>query len=98
VGKVYRAKDTRLNRTIATKVLPESVASDTELRRRFEQEAKVVAALNHPNILSVHDIGMQARTLYIVTELLDGQTLREKLSNRLVPSRRAVNWCNQFRK
>jgi Tol biopolymer transport system component len=96
MGEVYRAKDTRLDRTIAIKVLPESVATDAERLRRFEQEAKAVAALNHPNILSVHDIGAQAGTHYIVTELLDGQTLREKLSYGPLPSRRAADYGLQI--
>src|SRR5262250_1856830 len=81
MGEVYRARDTRLDRVVAIKVLPESVATDAERLRRFEQEAKTVAALNHPNILSVHDIGAQNGTRYIVTELLEGQTLREKLGH-----------------
>ena len=76
MGEVYRARDARLDRVVAIKVLPESVATDAERLRRFEQEAKTVAALNHPNILSVHDIGAQNGTHYIVTELLEGQTLR----------------------
>ena len=92
MGEVYRARDTRLERVIAIKVLPESVASDAERLRRFEQEAKAVAALNHPNIVSVHDIGQQGEIRYIVTELLDGQTLREKLKDGPLPSRRAIDY------
>jgi serine/threonine protein kinase/Tol biopolymer transport system component len=92
MGEVYRARDTRLGRIVAIKVLPESVAADAENLRRFAQEAKAVAALNHPNILSVHDIGEQNRIHYIVTELLDGQTLREKVSSGPLPARRAVEY------
>ena len=92
MGEVYRARDTRLERVIAIKVLPESVAADAERLRRFEQEAKAVAALNHPNIVSVHDIGQQSGIRYIVTELLDGQTLREKLKDGPLPSRRAIEY------
>jgi len=96
MGEVYRARDTRLERAIAVKVLPESVAKDAERLRRFEQEAKAVAALNHPNILSVHDIGEESGIRYIVTELLDGQTLREKLRNGPLPSRRAIEYGLQI--
>src|SRR5271167_2092776 len=79
MGEVYRARDTRLGREVALKVLPESFSRDAERLRRFEQEARSVAALNHPNILAIHDIGAQDGTHYIVTELLDGRTLREQL-------------------
>jgi serine/threonine protein kinase len=96
MGEVYRARDTRLDRVIAIKVLPELVAADAERLRRFEQEAKTVAALSHPNILSVHDIGLQAGIRYIVTELLDGQTLREKLRDSPLTSRRAIDYGLQI--
>src|SRR5215472_9061933 len=98
MGEVYRARDTRLDRVVAIKVLPESVAGDAERLRRFEQEAKTVAALNHPNILSVHDIGAQNGTHYIVTELLEGQTLREKLGPGPPPFRRAIEYGLQIAK
>src|SRR5215471_611733 len=98
MGEVYRARDARLDRVVAIKVLPESVATDAERLRRFEQEAKAVAALNHPNILSVHDIGAQNGTHYIVTELLEGQTLREKLDHGPPPFRRAVDYGLQIAK
>ncbi len=96
MGEVYRARDTRLERVIAIKVLPESVATDAERLRRFEQEAKTVAALNHPNIVSVHDIGEASGIRYIVTELLEGQTLREKLRNGPLSSRRAIEYGLQI--
>jgi serine/threonine protein kinase len=76
MGEVYRARDSRLDRSVAVKVLPESFASDKERLRRFEQEARAIAALNHPNILSIHDTGALDGTRYIVTELLEGETLR----------------------
>src|SRR5215470_11353752 len=79
MGEVYRARDTRLGREVALKVLPESFATDTDRLRRFEQEARTVSSLNHANILAVHDVGEQDGTHYIVTELLQGMTLREKL-------------------
>src|SRR5215510_7358362 len=80
MGEVYRAHDTRLGRDVAIKVLPESFAADAERLARFEHEAKAVAALNHPNILAVFDIGEYGHTPYLVSELLEGETLRNKLN------------------
>jgi serine/threonine protein kinase len=77
MGEVYRAKDTRLGREIALKILPSHVAADPSRRARFEQEARAVAALNHPNIVSVFDIGESGGIAYIVTELIEGASLRE---------------------
>ena len=96
MGEVYRARDPRLGREVAIKVVPESFASDPNRLRRFEQEARAVGALNHPNILSVHDRGVQNGTHYIVTELLDGATLREKLSSGPLPPRRATEYAMQI--
>ena len=79
MGEVYRAQDPRLRRDVAIKVLPEAFAQDPERLRRFEQEARAASALNHPNILTVHDVGIQEATHYLVTELLDGQSLRDAL-------------------
>ena len=100
MGEVYRARDTRLDRTVAIKVLPASFADDPERRGRFEREAKAVAALSHPNILAIHDIGaspvQDAGTapgpplLYAVTELLEGETLRERLRHGALPVRKAI--------
>jgi Protein kinase domain len=92
MGEVYRARDTRLRREVAVKVLPESFAADVDRLLRFEQEARAVGALSHPNILAVHDIGAQNGIHYIVAELLDGETLREKLSNGALPPRRATDY------
>jgi hypothetical protein len=75
MGEVYRARDTRLKREVALKILPEALAHDAVRRQRFEQEARAVAALNHPNIVAIYDIGSQNGVLYIVTELVDGETL-----------------------
>src|SRR6516165_4377978 len=77
MGEVYRARDSRLNREVAIKVLPERVAGDPGALARFEREAKAVAALSHPNILSIFDFGTESGVAYAVMELLDGQTLRE---------------------
>ena len=79
MGEVYRAQDPRLRRDVAIKVLPEAFAQDPERLRRFEQEARAASALNHPNILTVHDVGIHEGTHYLVTELLDGQSLRDAL-------------------
>jgi hypothetical protein len=87
MGEVYRARDPRLGRDVAVKVLPLSFAADPDLLRRFELEARAAAALNHPNILAVHDVGSHEGTPYLVSELLEGETLRERLSQ---PSRASV--------
>jgi len=79
MGEVYRAYDTRLNREVAIKVLPESLTSDPDRLRRFEQEARAAAALNHPNILAVYQMATHEGVSYMVSELLDGETLRERL-------------------
>src|SRR5713101_4410750 len=79
MGEIWRARDTRLGRDVAVKVLPERVAQDPEALARFEREAKAVAALNHPHILALFDFGRQDTTAYAVTELLEGETLRERL-------------------
>jgi serine/threonine protein kinase len=79
MGEVYRAHDERLDRDVAIKVLPASVAQDPDRLGRFEREAKAVARLDHPNILAIHAFGTQDRVTYSVTELLEGETLRERL-------------------
>jgi len=96
MGEVYRARDTRLERDVAIKILPESFAGDADLLRRFEQEARSIAALNHPNILAVHDIGDQDGIRYIVTELLDGRTLREQLNEGALPVRKSLDYARQI--
>src|SRR5262249_5135646 len=81
MGEVYRARDRKLERDVAIKVLPESVANDPEALVRFEREAKAVAALTHPNIVAIFDFGSQDGTAYAVMELLEGETLRGKLDS-----------------
>jgi serine/threonine protein kinase len=78
MGEVYRAQDTRLKREVALKILPEALAHDPVRRQRFEQEARAVAALNHPNIVAIYDIGSENGGLYMVTELVDGETLNNE--------------------
>jgi serine/threonine protein kinase len=92
MGEVYRARDRRLNRDVAIKVLPEHLAGDPQALARFESEAKAVAALSHPNILVLHDIGSVDSTNYAVTELLEGETLRERLSRGPVPWRKGAEY------
>jgi hypothetical protein len=90
MGEVYRARDTRLNRDIAIKVLPASFASDSERRERFEREAQAIAALSHPNIVAVHDTGTHDGQIYLVMELLQGETLRDRLKGGPLPARKAI--------
>src|SRR5262245_2257330 len=78
MGEVYRARDTRLDRDVAIKVLPKPFMYDPERRARFEREAKAVAALSHPNILAIHDYGTDQGVSFAVMELLDGETLRAR--------------------
>jgi len=92
MGEVYRARDTRLDRIVAIKVLPAPQAGDPDRLRRFETEARAIAALNHPNILAVHDIGTHDGSPYLVSECLEGQTLRQELSGGALPLRRAVEY------
>jgi serine/threonine protein kinase len=96
LGEVYRAKDSRLGRDVAIKVLPESMARDTERLRRFETEARAIAALNHPNILSIHDIGAYDGAPYLVSECLEGQSLWLTMKGGALPLRRAVDYGTQI--
>jgi eukaryotic-like serine/threonine-protein kinase len=96
MGEVYRAKDTRLDRFVAIKVLPEHLAQSPDALARFEREAKAVAALNHPNILALHDIGTQDGTTYAVMELLEGESLRARLSQGPLPPRKATDLAIQM--
>jgi Tol biopolymer transport system component len=95
MGEVYRARDARLNRLIAIKVLPKSFSADADRLQRFTQEARAAAALNHPNILSIFDIGEEQGAPYIVSELLEGTTLREQVRNGPMPIRRAIDCALQ---
>ena len=95
MGAVYRAHDPRLKRDVAIKVLPPGFVGDPTRLRRFEQEALAVARLAHPNIVAVHDVGSYEGSPYIVTELLEGGTLREKMSGRPVPLRKAIEYATQ---
>ncbi|HVN74752.1 MAG TPA: protein kinase [Thermoanaerobaculaceae bacterium] len=96
MGEVYRARDTRLGREVAIKVLPAEYASDAGRLKRFEQEARAVATLDHPNILALHDAGTHEGVPYIVTELLKGESLHERLRAGALPVRKAVEIAAQI--
>src|ERR1044072_5891372 len=96
MGEVFRARDTRLNRDVAVKVLPKDFVSDADRLRRFEQEAKTLAALNHPNVLTIHDAGVHDGAPYLVSELLEGKTLREEMNGGALPVRKATEYGLQI--
>jgi len=96
MGEVYRARDTRLGRDVAIKVLPPQTSSDPKALARFEQEARVVAALSHPNLVAIHDVGAVDGTMFAVMELLEGSTLRDRLGAAEIGSARAVEWSLQI--
>lgn len=100
MGEVYKARDTRLQRQVAIKVVPASIAGDAAALARFEREAQSVAALSHPNILALHDIGREPGAegdiTFAVMELLDGKTLREVLGNGALPARKAIDYGRQI--
>src|SRR5262249_30200710 len=98
MGEVYRARDRKLDRDVAIKVLPESVAQDPDALARFEREAKAVAALSHPNILAIHDFGTHCGTAYAVMELLEGETVRAKLEGPPLSQRQAMDYAVQISK
>ena len=96
MGEVYRARDTRLQRDVAVKILPAELCRDADRRSRFEREALATGQISHPNILSIFDVGTQDGIPYLVTELLDGETLRERLNSGDVPIRKAIDFSAQI--
>jgi eukaryotic-like serine/threonine-protein kinase len=96
MGEVYRARDSRLKRDVAIKVLPRALSVDPDRLRRFEQEALATAALNHPNILAVFDIGTSEGSPYVVSELLEGETLRDRLRSGPIPVRKSLDYALQI--
>jgi serine/threonine protein kinase len=96
MGEVYRARDSRLGRDVAIKVLPSFVSSDPNRLRRFEQEARAAAALNHPNILAVFQMGTHGGAPYLVSELLEGETLRELIKRGRLAVRKAIDYGSQI--
>ena len=96
MGEVYRARDARLDRDVAIKILPANYSSDADRLQRFEQEARATSALNHPNILTVYDIGTHEGSPYLVAELLSGEELREQLNNGSLSQRQAIDYAQQI--
>ncbi len=96
MGEVYRATDTRLDRTVAIKVLPEHLADDPQRRERFEREAKAVSSLNHPHICTLHDVGEQDGVHYLVMELVEGDTLAARLEKGRLPLDQALEYAIQI--
>jgi len=95
MGEVYRARDARLNRDVAIKILPASFSTEPDRLQRFAQESRAAAALNHPNILSIFDIGEDHGAPYVVSELLEGETLRDRLRDTPLPTRKAIDYAQQ---
>ena len=93
MGEVYRATDTRLDRTVAIKVLPEHLADRADLHERFEREAKAVSSLNHPHICTLHDVGEQDGIHYLVMEYVDGETLQQRLEKGRLPLDQALEYA-----
>src|ERR1700689_5209072 len=85
MGEGYRARDTRLDRAVAIKILPESFASDRERLERFQQEARILSSLNHPNLMAVYDVGAQDGMHFLVSEFLEGETLRDRMNAGPLP-------------
>ncbi len=96
MGEVYRARDTKLGRDVAIKLLPASFSGDSDRLHRFEQEACAAGALNHPNILVIHHIDTHEGAPYIVSELLEGETLRQRMSGAALAQRRVTDYAGQI--
>jgi serine/threonine protein kinase len=96
MGEVYKARDTRLDRTVAIKVLPEHVATDPDLKQRFEREAKTISSLNHPHICTIHDVGSQDGIDFLVMEHLEGETLAQRLTKGALPLDQALQVAIQI--
>ena len=96
MGEVYRARDEKLNRDVAIKILPVAFSQDPERLLRFEQEAQAVGALNHPNILSVYDVNTHDGAPYVVSELLEGESLRDRMTGAALPQRKAIEYALQI--
>src|SRR5882762_8586470 len=96
MGEVYRARDTRLDRTVAVKVLPAHLSANPEVRQRFEREARAVSSLNHPNICTLHDVGHQDGVDYLVMEMMDGETLASRLQRGPLPAEELLRHAIQI--
>src|SRR5438552_16396409 len=96
MGEVYRARDTRLNREVAIKILPTSLSSDVSLKQRLEREAKAISKLSHPHICSLHDIGHQDGVDFLVMEYLEGETLEQRLIRGPLPPEQTLRYAAQI--
>src|SRR5215472_3340360 len=96
MGEVYRARDTRLERTVAVKVLPSHLSSSPEIRQRFEREAKTISQLSHPHICALHDVGREGETEYLVMEYLEGETLAERLLRGALPLEQTLRYGQEI--
>ena len=96
MGEVYKANDTRLDRTVAIKVLPEHLSENEELRRRLEQEARAISSLNHPHIWTLHDVGREDGIDFLVMELIQGETLADRLAKGALPLALALQYGSQI--
>src|SRR5206468_9143684 len=96
MGEVYKARDTRLDRTVAVKVLPQHTSSSPEARQRFEREAKTISQLSHPHICALHDVGREGETEYIVMEYLEGETLADRLLKGPLPLEQTLRFGIQI--
>ena len=98
MGEVYRARDTRLDRDVAIKVLPANLSSDPVLRQRLEREAKAISKLSHPHICTLHDIGLQDGVDFLVLEYLEGETLEQRLTKGPIPAEQTLRYAGQMAK
>ncbi|HEY6221308.1 MAG TPA: serine/threonine-protein kinase, partial [Candidatus Eisenbacteria bacterium] len=96
MGEVYRARDTRLERTVAVKVLPGHLTASPEVRHRFEREAKTISQLSHPHICALYDVGREGETDYLVMELLDGETLADRLGKGQLPLEQTLRYGTEI--
>src|SRR5262249_8271279 len=96
MGEVYRARDTRLDRVVAVKVLPAHLSAHPEVRARFEREARTVSSLDHPNICTLYDIGQEEGTAYLVMELIEGESLASRLAKGPLPVDEALRYATQI--
>lgn len=96
MGEVYRARDTRLDRTVAIKILPDALAGDEQFRERFEREARAISQLNHPHICVLHDVGVADQIQFLVMEHLEGETLEDRLAKGALPAADALNVAMQI--
>src|SRR5713101_3560429 len=96
MGEVYRAKDTRLDRTVAVKILPSHLSENPEAKQRFDREARAISSMNHPNICTLHDVGHQGGIDYLVMEFLEGETLADRLRKGAVPVEQLLKYGNEI--